>query len=247
MICFLNSLSHPPLTLGTATTRRRRTHSFSHVSVVTASVLCSSAGQKLEHHHLSRIVCRSLKYKRCGPVCLFGEKENSRGEKKGFSWDSLKDFMTGWRKEKTVQDMLNEQMRQREFGGDGGNRNPPGTGGDGSGEPEDEGLAGILDETLQVILATLGFIFVYIYMIQGAELTKLARDYIKYLLGGIPSMRLKRVMDKWRESHDKVLPTEYSDDWLERRIVDTPTWWNRPEELVRDAESSTSDDDEDES
>jgi len=32
----------------------------------------------------------------------------------------------------------------------------------------------------------------YIYVINGVELTKLARDFIKYLLGGAQSIRLKR-------------------------------------------------------
>lgn len=40
-------------------------------------------------------------------------------------------------------------------------------------------------------------LFQYIYVINGVELTKLARDFIKYLLGGTQSVRLKRATYKW--------------------------------------------------
>lgn len=80
--------------------------------------------------------------------------------------------MGGFKREKSVQDLLKEQMREREYGGDGGNRDSSGGGGgggggdsnDGSGGSEDEGFAGMLDELLQVVLATIGFIFVVNYM-----------------------------------------------------------------------------------
>lgn len=77
--------------------------------------------------------------------------------------------MGGFKREKSVQDLLREQMREREYGGDGGNRDSSGGGGggdsnDGSGGSEDEGFAGMLDELLQVVLATIGFIFVVNYM-----------------------------------------------------------------------------------
>ncbi|KAF3553025.1 hypothetical protein F2Q69_00010594 [Brassica cretica] len=82
----------------------------------------------------------------------------------------------------------------------GGNIPPRGGGGGGGGNGgersersggEDGGLAGIADETLQV----------YTYIINGEELIKLARDYI-------------RVYDEY---------------WLEKAIINTPTWYDSPD------------------
>ena len=62
-----------------------------------------------------------------------------------------------------MEDVLRQQIEKKEFYDDGGKgKKPPSGGGGGNsgdGSGEDEGLAGIIDETVQVILATLGFIF----------------------------------------------------------------------------------------
>ena len=62
-----------------------------------------------------------------------------------------------------MEDVLRQQIEKKEFYDDGGKgKKPPSGGGGGNsgdGSGEDEGLAGIIDETVQVILATMGFIF----------------------------------------------------------------------------------------
>lgn len=74
--------------------------------------------------------------------------------------------MGGLRQEESVQGWLKKQMRENEFDGDGGNGDlrggggGGGGGGDGSGGEDDESISGVLDEVVQVILATIGFIFV---------------------------------------------------------------------------------------
>lgn len=72
---------------------------------------------------------------------------------------------------KSVEEMLREQIQKKDYyGSNSGNTPPPrgGGGGGGSGggnggsqgsSGEDGGLPGIAHETLQVVLATIGFIF----------------------------------------------------------------------------------------
>lgn len=180
--------------------------------------------------------------KALNPICLFGGKGNSRGENKAFSWesvkDAVKDAVKGLQQKDVVQNILRDQIKRREFGGDAGDGNPPGRRGGGGGGgsadgTEGDGSDGILEETLQVFLATIAFILVYIYIIRGAELTMLARDYFRYCVGGMPSMRLQRIINKWRSVCEELTWTEEPEDWLEREIVTTPTWWHRPEQIAR--------------
>lgn len=71
--------------------------------------------------------------------------------------------MGSFRKEQSIEDVLRQQIEKQEFYDDGSTGGKPprqgGGGGGDSGGVEDDGLSGILDETLQVVLATLGFIF----------------------------------------------------------------------------------------
>jgi hypothetical protein len=86
----------------------------------------------------------------------------------GSPWQALKNIF-GRFKGKSLEAELRQQLEKKTYYDDSGSgiKRPPGGGdgggggggGDGSGESEDEGLAGIIDETVQVILATIGFIF----------------------------------------------------------------------------------------
>ncbi|KAF3451032.1 hypothetical protein FNV43_RR07121 [Rhamnella rubrinervis] len=163
--------------------------------------------------------------------------------------------MENFKKDQSIEEVLKKQMENKEYYEDksGGSKPPRGSGGggggggggDGSGGSEDEGAAGIVDETVQVILATLGFIVLYIYIISGEELTRLAKDYIKFLFGGTESVRLRRVLNQWRSFFSHLTEKQETDKyWLEKEIINTPTWWDSPEKyhrMLRTYEESNSD------
>jgi hypothetical protein len=55
------------------------------------------------------------------------------------------------------------------------------------------------------------------YLINGVELTKLARDFIKYMLGGAQSVRLKRASYKLARFYKKVtVHKEVDENGLEK-------------------------------
>lgn len=81
----------------------------------------------------------------------------------GSPWKALENAMGNFKKDQSIEDVLKQQIQKQEYYGDG---DPPGKppgggggGGGGFGEAEDEGFSEMLDEFTQVILATLGFIF----------------------------------------------------------------------------------------
>lgn len=196
----------------------------------TSQACISAACVGLLPNTLPRLLYNAAYYRKFAPVCQFGGKGKPENDNESSPWKALEKAIGGFKKELTVQDFLKEQMQDRELeDGSGGAGNPPVGGGDGSGGSEDEGFPGIVDEFVQVILATLGFIFLYIYIINGEEMTRLAKDYIKYLFGASVSVRLKRAMYVWgrfrrRLTRKKVV----QEDWLEHAILSTPTWWYNP-------------------
>ncbi|XP_015868613.3 uncharacterized protein LOC107406034 [Ziziphus jujuba] len=190
-----------------------------------------------------RLCIPVLKFKQSATVCL----ARSGSDNEGSPWKAFGDVMGKFKKDSSIEDVLRQQIEKKEYypdrsGGGGGGVGGGGSGGsggggggaDGSGGSEDEGLAGIADETIQVILATLGFILLYIYIISGEELTRLAKDYIKYLFGGSESVRLKRAMSHWRRLFRRLTEKKETDKyWLEKEIINTPTWWDSPEKYRR--------------
>ncbi|KAJ0977151.1 hypothetical protein J5N97_012625 [Dioscorea zingiberensis] len=112
------------------------------------------------------------------------------------------------RKKQTVEDLLREQIQKQEFykGGDGGSKKPPKHGGGGGGGGSDNSnFSELRDELLQVILATIGFVFLYVCIVRGDELTRLSVDFIRYLFGAQTSPRLKRAFDKWEHLSQSIL------------------------------------------
>lgn len=80
----------------------------------------------------------------------------------GSPWKALENAVGNFKKDQSIEDLLRQQIQKQEYYDGGGSSGKPpggGSGGDGSGESEDEGLSGMWDEFVQVILATMGFIF----------------------------------------------------------------------------------------
>ncbi|KAF5733926.1 glycine-rich family protein [Tripterygium wilfordii] len=185
--------------------------------------------ESMSHHGMPVLKCRQGT-----AVCLFAGKDKSESENQGSSWNALEKAM-GSIKGQSVEDLLRQQIEKKEFYDDGGSgKNPPrgrggGGGGNGSEGSGDEGLAGVTDETLQVIMATVGFIFLYIYVITGEEMTRLGKDYIKYLFRGHKSVRLTRAMDKCSRFWRIVYGKEVDKHWLEKEILKTNTLYDGPD------------------
>nr|DAD25306.1 TPA_asm: hypothetical protein HUJ06_026770 [Nelumbo nucifera] len=72
----------------------------------------------------------------------------------------------------------------------------------------------------------------YMYIINGEEMTRLATDYLKYIFWRKKSVRLRRSMYKWRRFYRHLTRKDVlQEDWLEREILNTPTWWHNPDQL----------------
>uniref|UniRef100_A0A0E0K255 Glycine-rich protein n=1 Tax=Oryza punctata TaxID=4537 RepID=A0A0E0K255_ORYPU len=189
---------------------------------------------KLQKQVYPRLVLVAASQKKLTPLCASSGKVNPEAENDPFM-ESLKKAMDDAKKPRPIQDLLKEQiakLREQGSGGGGGNRNRRGGNGD-SGGPEDESFKESLDELVQVILATVAFILVYIHIIRGEELYRLARDYTRYLVTGKRTARLKRAMQKWRNFSESFMQSEGSqEDQYERAATSKPTWWQQPQKFV---------------
>ncbi|XP_059308061.1 uncharacterized protein LOC132059456 [Lycium ferocissimum] len=170
----------------------------------------------------------------CKTVCLFGGKGKASNDNEASPWKALEKAVGNLKKEQSVEDLLKQQIQKQEYydGGDGGGDRPGSGGGggsDGSGQPEDEGIPGILDELGQVILATTGFIFLYIYIIEGEEITVFTKDILKFIFLRQKSIRLGRTIAKW-ENYFRSLTEKKEENpyWLESEILRTTTWYDGP-------------------
>lgn len=166
-------------------------------------------------------------------VCLFGGKGKASNDNEASPWKALEKAMGNPKKEKSIEDLLKQQIEKQEYydGGDGGgDRSGGGSGGgsDGSGGAEDEGIPGILDELGQVVLATMGFILLYIYIIEGEEITVFTKDILKFIFLRQKSIRLARTIAKWESYFKSLTEKEVEPYWLESEILNTTTWYDSP-------------------
>ncbi|KAI9181298.1 hypothetical protein LWI28_013533 [Acer negundo] len=112
-----------------------------------------------------------------------GGKDRAEDERAASpAWKSFGKAIEKFSKRQLIKDVLRHQMEKKGYhvGGNGG-KNPPCGGGDGrkdgfGGSSKDEW---VMNEIMQVILATIGLIFLDIYIICGEELTWLRKDYIR--------------------------------------------------------------------
>ncbi|WOG86951.1 hypothetical protein DCAR_0206170 [Daucus carota subsp. sativus] len=183
----------------------------------------------------SRLKTYTSGIQRCAPVFVFGGKGNSTDDNDASPWKSLEKAMSGLKKEKSLEDVLREQMEKKEYyddGGSGGKRpgGGGGGGGDGFGESEDEGFSGILDEAFQVFMATLGFILLYVYIIAGDEVIAFFKDILRFLARR-PNNRFSNMFYRFGRQYQ----TQYQEDpyALEKAILNTPTWWDSPTKYKR--------------
>ncbi|AQK53468.1 glycine-rich protein isoform X1 [Zea mays] len=184
---------------------------------------------RLQQKVYPRLLLVAASHKRLTPVCVLSGKGNA-GTADDPLMESLKKAMADAKKPRSIQDLLKEQvakLREQASGGGGGNGNRRGGSG-GSGGPDDESFKEALDEVVQVILATVAFILVYIHIIRGEELYRLARDYTRYLVTGKRTARLKRSMQKWHNFSESFMQKEGS----EEDQYEKPTWWQQPQKLV---------------
>ncbi|OVA03150.1 hypothetical protein BVC80_733g26 [Macleaya cordata] len=74
----------------------------------------------------------------------------------------------------------------------------------------------------------------YVYIISGEELTRLAKDFIKFLFTRRKIIRLTRAIARWGRAYRRMTKKdELQRDWLERAILNTPTWWHNPRQYKR--------------
>ncbi|GAA0155906.1 hypothetical protein LIER_38179 [Lithospermum erythrorhizon] len=176
-----------------------------------------------------------VKGNRCSSICYFSATNNADNADKPSSWNPFEKGLG-------IEDVLRQQMQKNEYadgGSGGGNRFGGGNGGSGpgGGDSEDE-FQEMFQEFFQVILGTAGFIFLYMLIIDGEEITTMAKDILKFIFTRKKSIRLTRTMDQWQNFFEQLGQKEQVDPyWLEREIVGTETWWDGPSKFRRSTRS----------
>nr|XP_043610813.1 uncharacterized protein LOC122582483 [Erigeron canadensis]XP_043610814.1 uncharacterized protein LOC122582483 [Erigeron canadensis] len=189
----------------------------------------------------SFVIQRTSSYQRCTPVCSFGGKGESKNSNEGSPWKSIEKAMSSFKKEQSLEDVLRQQMEKQEYydGGSGGDSSGGGGGGGGFGGTEDEGFAGMFDEVLQVILAIIALIVLYLNIIAGDQVMLFITDTFDFLIGK-KGPRLRTIMYEFAEFYQKFrAKVPYDPYWLEKEIILTPTWWDSPTKYRRMLKAAT--------
>ncbi|MQL83670.1 hypothetical protein Taro_016167 [Colocasia esculenta] len=169
-----------------------------------------------------RLVCSRARCQGSRTCLLDGKDKNENGDEVSPS-NAAEQPMQFSRKRSSVHDMLRKQMEERESGGGGGSGRDWRGGGGGSDDGGDGRFSANLHELQQVFLATISFMLVYIYLIRREELTRLSSDFIKYLLGGKPSPRLRRTMDAWGRFFQRIKGKKVEEP-SEDEVGSSPAW-----------------------
>ncbi|CAA7396658.1 unnamed protein product [Spirodela intermedia] len=177
---------------------------------------------------LLRLVHRSSR-RRGTPKCAAGNRGRFESGKKATPWNGTDEAMDCLGKGPSVHDLLWKQITGELEGGGGSERLGGGGGGGGGGGSsgggsggENGGFSVDWNELLQIFLATFSFMLVYIYLIRREEINRLSSDYIKYLMGGRPSRRLRRTMSAWERLSEKIKRKEV-EGLSEYPAVSSPT------------------------
>uniref|UniRef100_A0A0D9W6M6 Uncharacterized protein n=1 Tax=Leersia perrieri TaxID=77586 RepID=A0A0D9W6M6_9ORYZ len=192
----------------------------------------STRSSKLQEQVYPRLLLVAACHKRIGPVYASSGKENSDRVNDPFSMESLNKAIAGTKRQWSIQDMLADQIskiRGSGSGGNGGNKNRYG-GSDGG--AEDESLTESLYEVVQVLLATIAFILMYIHIIRGEEIYRLARDYTRYLVTGKRTSRLKRAMLNWNNFFEGITKDSVQEGTYKNSVTSEPVWWQQPLKFV---------------
>ncbi|XP_027930757.1 uncharacterized protein LOC114186890 isoform X3 [Vigna unguiculata] len=181
---------------------------------------------RLTPESLSRSQCQPvLKSRQPLHLCLAGGQgmmENN-GD---FQSKSLQEAMEQF-KGQSIEDILRQQMQK---GGSGDI--PPGGrrgGGGGSDDGSSGGSDGMSNENLQVVLATVCFVIMYIFVINGLELIKLARDCIKFVSGRGQSARLKRAMHRWVKLYENIIEKKEA---VKNGLEKACTYWGYASKII---------------
>ncbi|PIN23444.1 hypothetical protein CDL12_03820 [Handroanthus impetiginosus] len=174
-----------------------------------------------------KLTSGASRYQQCAIVCLFGGKGKSENGNEDSPWKAIEKVLGNFRKDQSIEDALRQQIQKQEYvddGGSGGKGPGGGGGGGGSGEAEDEDPR---DEFVQVMMATLALISLYTYIIRPQFCKSLVEDLIQLVFKRQVSFRQRQFMDKLKRVFEKK---RVEDDpyWLERAIINTPTWFDHP-------------------
>ncbi|BAF15097.1 Os04g0493300, partial [Oryza sativa Japonica Group] len=188
---------------------------------------------KLQEQVYPRLLLVAACHNRIGPVYASSGKGNSERVNDPFSMESLNKAIAGTKKQWPIQDMLIDQISKIRGSGSGGNGGGNKNSHEGSGGgSEDESLTESLYEMVQVLLATIAFILMYIHIIRGEELYRLARDYTRYLVTGKRTSRLKRAMLNWHNFCEGITNKDSVQESTFERSTSEPMWWQQPLKFV---------------